>query len=440
MTKDALSAEQIELINAYGPYNHAVWTAKGISVSNEERLSGRGEFIVSKIRECITKNFRPDEIRNLSILDVGCYDGWILHQLSDMKFRRMVGVEPREKNIIKGKKVREILNIQTPVEFRIGEIDNLGDETFDIVICTGVLHHLESIPAALRNLRRICNKMLFVETLCLSSNHITSAVKKDLEMKDIVYQYKGKVCGLTGQKFESSYYDGSADKLSVVSISSIESLIMYMDTYGFKDIKVVADSQSYWKLVLKKSGRPVNAVCICASIGTRDRKPALDESSWVNEYERGLLKTVIDKRYIWPLYKLFCQKKKLLWLPLVSVNILFYLRTSNRFSRLFAYINKKIFSEKYEQEIIKNLKFNPEDKLRLEYGKILYNEKNYQAAISALKAITQKNNADWRAVYRAFCLLAIVYRDMNAEEESSRYKDLCLTSNPNFPVALIEQK
>ena len=440
MTKDALSAEQIELINAYGPYNHAVWAAKGISVSNEERLSGRGEFIVSKIRECITKNFSPDEIRNLSILDVGCYDGWILHQLSDIKFRRMVGVEPREKNIIKGKKVREILNIQTPVEFRIGEIDNLGDEKFDIVICTGVLHHLESIPAALRNLRRICNKMLFVETLCLSSNHITSAVKKDLEMKDIVYQYKGKVCGLTGQKFESSYYDGSASELSVVSIPSVESLMMYMDANGFKNIEVVADPHVYWKTVLQKSGRPVHAVCICALRENDDNTIKSYEHEWVQNYERGLSGTLINKQYIEPLYHVYCSKKKLTWLPLVSLNIFLYLRISDRFSGLFAYVNKRIFPGKYEQEIIKNLRFNPQDKLRLEYGKILYHEGDYKGTITVLNGITQKINADWRSVYRSFYLLSCVYRELDLKAESLKYRELCLICNPNFPKELLDAK
>ena len=39
----------------------------------------------------------------MSIIDVGCYDGWILHQLSNLPFNQMVGIEPREKNIIKGK-------------------------------------------------------------------------------------------------------------------------------------------------------------------------------------------------------------------------------------------------------------------------------------------------------------------------------------------------
>ena len=136
-----LSSEQIELINTYGPYNHAVWTSQGITVSNEERLSGRVELLAKKIRECILKHFTMDEIGKLSIVDVGCYDGWILQELSDLPFLKMVGIEPRESNITKGKVIREQLSIESRVIFEIGDINSLGDQKFDIVICTGVLHH-----------------------------------------------------------------------------------------------------------------------------------------------------------------------------------------------------------------------------------------------------------------------------------------------------------
>ena len=59
-----VSSEEIELINAYGPYNHAVWTSQGLAVSSEERSTGRVELLAKKIRECILKHFTIDEIKN----------------------------------------------------------------------------------------------------------------------------------------------------------------------------------------------------------------------------------------------------------------------------------------------------------------------------------------------------------------------------------------
>ena len=92
-----LTAEQIELINSYGPYNHSTWSIDGLEISNEERLSGRGQHLVETIRKSLTDRFKYEEISNLTIADVGCYDGWILHELSDLPFMRMVGIEPRKK-------------------------------------------------------------------------------------------------------------------------------------------------------------------------------------------------------------------------------------------------------------------------------------------------------------------------------------------------------
>jgi ubiquinone/menaquinone biosynthesis C-methylase UbiE len=435
----ALSAEQIELINAYGPYNHAVWSAPGLEISNEERLRGRGDFLVKHIRECIMRHFSPDEIKNLSVLDVGCYDGWILHQLSDLPFARMVGVEPREKNIAKGKKVREILNIPSNIEFRIGDIDSLGQESFDIVICTGVLHHLESIPRALRRLRSVCRQMLFLETACLSSKHLTKAVHDEVEMKDVVYQYKDRTCGLTAQKLESSYYDGSSAKLSVVSVPSLESLMMYLDTAGFYKVEVVVDVASYRRAVLAKSERSVNAVCLCAFARSDQGRQQLDELFWVGAYESGLAQTIISKQHIEPLYQIYCRGRRGGRWSQLGLIIWLYLRSSDRFARLWLYLIPLWLTDKYTTEIIKNLRFNPEDKLRLEYGKILFHEGQKEKASAVLKAITQKINADWRSVYRSFYLLSRIYQDLGDIPTSLKYKELCLTCNPNFPKAFFTE-
>ena len=100
----------------------------------------------------------------------------------------------------------------------------------------------------------------------------------------------------------------------------------------------------------------------------------------------------------------------------------------------FRFLIKLWNKDKHSLEIVKNLRFNPSDKLCLEYSKLLYQEGDYHQAIAVLKAVTQKLNADWRAVYRSFALLSIIYRRLGMEEESQRYGKLCLTCNPNYPL------
>ena len=432
-----LNNETTELINAYGPYNHSVWTYQGLRISNEERLSGRVELIAKNIRECILKYFTIAEIEKMSIVDVGCYDGWILQELNDLPFSEIVGIEPRESNITKAKTIRGLLNIKSKIKFEIGDIDSLGNQNFDIVICTGVFHHLDSISSAIHKLRSICNKMLFIETSCLSSKHITKSFKKEIEMKDITYFNRTKICGLTGQKFESSYYDGSTNKLGVVSVPSIESLFMYLEIEGFNNIQILIDSKSY-NPILKKRGRLANGIAICALVGKAENVLISDESSWIEDYELGLMKTVLDRRFIEPLYKLFHLKKIYIQSPLFFLATILYLRSPDWLSDLFIHITKIWFNDQYALETIKNLRFNPGDKLRLEYGKILYKEQDYQGAISVLKNVTQKLNADWRSVYRSFYLLSQIYKEIGAIDESQRYGNLCLIANSKFPINKVE--
>lgn len=430
--KLSLSNEEIEMLNAHGPYSMAVWTSGDIRIGDEEGLKGRSAYFTRRIRETILKHFTPDEIKTFSILDIGCNDGWVLHELSDLPFARMVGIEPREKNIAKGQKVREILNIPSRAEYKIGDIDTLGNEMFDIVICVGVLYHVESIPNALRRIRKVCGKMLFIESRCMSSEYITRKLKHEIEMRDVVYQYKDAICGLTAQKFETSYSDGSAKEFCIVNIPTVESLTMHLDILGFENIEIVADPKSYRSAVWQNK-RPLNGVCIAAFL-TGKQKPVLEESSWIKEYEEGLAKTVLEKKYIEPLYKYFCSGHMEYGLFLDSLSTFLYLRSPAWLAGLFGSMIRLRHKGKYELEIIMNLRYSPHDKLCLEYGKVLYAEKDYKGAISVLKQVTMKANADWRAIYRSFYLLAQIYNKLGLADEANRYKALGMNCNPKAPI------
>jgi ubiquinone/menaquinone biosynthesis C-methylase UbiE len=435
---ESIPKEEVESLNAHGPYTMAVWSAGDIHVGNEEGLQGRSAYFTRRIRETILENFTHEEIESLSIVDVGCNDGWVLHELSDLPFAQMVGIEPREKNIAKGRKVREVLGLENRVEYRLGDVESLGDECFDVVLCAGVLYHVESIPTALRQLRRICRRMLFIESRCMSSGHMTKALQHEIEMRDLVYQYKEKRCGLTAQKFESSYHDGSAREYSVVNVPTADSLYMYLDLVGFDRIDVVADPESYRADVWGKK-RPLGGVCMAAflseeksdAVQADDSSMTSREEAWIREYEGGLARTVLSKDLVEPLYQYFCQGEFSVRLLTGALMVFLYLRTP---AWLSARIGSLIGSQdKYELEIIKNLRYSPSDKLSLEYAKLLYAERDYQRALPVLRSVTTKVNSDWRAVYRSFWLLFLTHKELGSVDEAERYKSLCLNCNPSYP-------
>ena len=428
-----LTTEQIEILNANGPYTMAVWKSGDVSVGNEEGLTGRSEYFVKKIRESILKNFSVDELKDMSILDIGCNDGWVLHQLSDLPFKKMVGVEPREKNIQKGRVVREILKLENNVEYRVGDIESLQGEVYDIVLCCGVLYHVESIPTALRNIRNVCSKMVFLESRCLGSHYITDELKAEIEMRDLVYQFKDEICGVTAQKYESAYHDGSAAHTTIVNVPSTESLIMNLHILGYENIDVVADPDTY-RADVWKDKRPLGGVCIAATLSDAPVTLDAQENAWISAYEKALEAEVLPRSVLEPMYKINCLGE--------SVELDENLSKINSFLSSADVEGIKVQADwlpegangKYAVEIVQNWRYRPDQKIALEYGKLLVSEGNNEEAVKVLKTITGTLNADWRAAYRANHLLATAFRQMDKQAEADKHLDLCLSGNPKFPV------
>jgi hypothetical protein len=85
---------------------HGTWVGHDLAFGNEEVLSGRGAFLASQIRQAILERFTSEQMREMTLVDVRCYDGWLVCQLEDLPFYRTIGVEPREKNLEKGRVIR----------------------------------------------------------------------------------------------------------------------------------------------------------------------------------------------------------------------------------------------------------------------------------------------------------------------------------------------
>lgn len=429
-----LSAEQIEELNAHGPYSMAVWSSGNFSIGNEEGLKGRSAYFTKVIRKAILEEFSLDELKTFSILDVGCNDGWVLHELSDLPFAKMVGVEPREKNIRKGQVVRKILKLENRVEYRCGDVESLGPEKFDIVICAGVLYHVESIPLALRQLRNCCKRFLFIESRCMSSRVITQKLKDHIEMRDLVYQFKRQIYGVTAQKFESAYHDGSARETTVVNVPTTESLLMHLEVLGFDDVKVVADTESY-RASVWKNRRPLDGVCITAKLNAKTSLAEFDETSWIRKYESGLRDCILPRELVDPLYKYFIEKKFSNPLSVKWIFVMFYIVAPIGLAKIPMKLLNFCANGEFELEILKNFRYSPEDKITLEFGKLLVSEGKTTEALAVLKRISSKLNADWRSVYRSFDSVSRVLASIGNQAESKRYRDLCLTCNPKFPVS-----
>lgn len=94
-------------------------------------------------------------------LDAGCGVGYFSKFLLDLGFE-VTGVDSREEN------VEEARNRVPGAAFELADVEDRAIRTmgpFDLVLCLGLLYHLENPFLALRNLRTITSRALIVETM-----------------------------------------------------------------------------------------------------------------------------------------------------------------------------------------------------------------------------------------------------------------------------------
>ncbi len=417
-----LTAEECETLNAYGPYGF--WRGRGIIVTHEESLAGRAEFIAATIRRALTEAFTADQMKELRLVDVGCYDGWLIEQIADLPFKQFVGIEPRQRNIAKGETVRRILKLPTRGEYRVGTLESLADEQFDVVLCTGLLHHVESIGDTIRKLRAICGDLLFIESQCLSPHHERTA-EPEIEPKDVIYfGQEERTVGLVGYKYESGFYDGSAVNTSIVSIPSPSAVCMFMEQAGFSQIEILEQGAPW-------SGGPVKRKAKALYLTARvPRKPAAVRLDAAALYEEGLARTCLDPGLVSALYRRCCQgSEQDAQTPLERSTLDYLSGSEEEQGRAWLEI-RALVPDRFELEIIKNLRYAPRDKITLELAKIHFKGGRHAQTMALCKAITTGLNADWRSCYRAFKMMAVSAGHLGEEAAAKHYAALAEAACP----------
>lgn len=104
-----------------------------------------GRFFDTLIRECA-------KVKPQTVLDVGCGEGFTLNKLSQNKIgQELVGIDFLDTAIKIGKKIHPELTLKQGTIYEIPFKDN----SFDLVICTEVLEHLDDPQKALAELQRV---------------------------------------------------------------------------------------------------------------------------------------------------------------------------------------------------------------------------------------------------------------------------------------------
>jgi tRNA (mo5U34)-methyltransferase len=101
-----------------------------------------------------------------TVVDLACSEGWFGHRLLEWGASRVLGVDLRPENIRRAELVRNHLRVDADrLSFRVGDVYDLGGlGVFDVVLCLGLIYHLENPIGALRVARTLTGGVCLVES------------------------------------------------------------------------------------------------------------------------------------------------------------------------------------------------------------------------------------------------------------------------------------
>ena len=144
------------------------------------------------VREIVTA--LKDEMELKTAVDVGCGLGHFTNFLGSLGFRA-VGVDARKENVEEAR--RRYPNVQFEVR-NAEDPELLGLGTFDLVLCFGLLYHLENPFRVIRTLGSMTGKLALLEGICYPSDEPVMVLIDEDRLEDqgvnYVAYYPSEAC------------------------------------------------------------------------------------------------------------------------------------------------------------------------------------------------------------------------------------------------------
>lgn len=384
-------------VNTLGRFSMSPWQGKKYEIKNKYNKNLPNWLSLKIDQEKIIKNFLikilNKKISHLTLHDVGCNDGYFTEELAKLNFKSVIGTEPRKSNIIRGYKIRKLLNIKSRVKYFTKRIEELKKKfSADIVNCSGVLHHTSNIEKSFNILLNISNQYLIIEGEFLPSSLLKNKkIISSTQLKDLFYKQNSKIqerYSISINKFETNFLDGSAFHNGIVETPTSSKLIMLA---AMRNFELVYFKEKKYKNILNTNR------CILV-------------------FKKNL--TFEKKNF----KKIYIQEEMDMIFNPIPLYILKKIKKRKKFQKM----------QKYEN-ILEKLYYSFNDKINFEFAKsYFFLENKFLISKKYLEKIIYKKNADWFSCYRSFALMAII--DYKHEKNWKKRLFLC---NPSFPRELI---
>lgn len=288
-----LAAEKARIEETFGPWtahncrlDEGLWTMRAGSVNFDE-----------KTRRCvrIAQSFFGPDLSGVRVLDLGAGEGGLSLELA-AQGAKVVCVEGRRANIAKAEFAAAALGLE--IDFRCQDARLLdGSEAFDLVLCFGLLYHLDAKSAVrlMETIGRVAERLLILDT------HFSLAAPEEVELEGRSYR---------GHTVREHAVDASAEAKTALLWASLDndtsfwlskpSLLNLLGRVGFGTVYEVA-----WPLVFdywdRQSEARVKYRDRLTLVGAKSAGGLMLTVTAVNEVEPRSVPEDIEERLVkWP--------------------------------------------------------------------------------------------------------------------------------------------
>ncbi|PZQ14804.1 MAG: hypothetical protein DI564_09900 [Rhodanobacter denitrificans] len=199
------------------------------------------------LEDLLAREF-PGDRGGSSAVDLACHQGWFSAQLAQGGFGRVVGIDARPEHVADASLIRDALDL-SQIELRLSDVHALNAAELgvhDLVLCFGLIYHLENPVGALRVARALTRRLCVIETQVVPG--LTGWV--DYGSYRFVRPLKGSF-GIIDETGET--HGPEASTTGICLVPSVEALCWILERIGFSRVEVLpVPADGYEQLVHRK--------------------------------------------------------------------------------------------------------------------------------------------------------------------------------------------
>lgn len=231
------TAQLQQRIADLGPWFYPFTLAPGVVTPSKVPESVQGIFETRReMLEAAVVPYFGDRIGSIRAIDVGCHEGYYSFALRRMGIPEVMGLDFREDNLLRARFVAEQLGLGG-LSFGQADAEEMNPADygeFPLVLCYGLLYHVENPMRVLRRLHALTSEMLVLETQVVDEvDGVT-----DWGSRDWTREFHGVLAVIdeTGEYQEGNQETGATP---VVTCPSPKALRFLLQAAGFRDMQQV---------------------------------------------------------------------------------------------------------------------------------------------------------------------------------------------------------